>query len=178
MGTEGGVGIVSEKKNSPMKNMLIPDDFIVPDILETDRFRLRMLSVDDVKLDYEAVMSSHKRLRTVFAPDDNWPVDTMTLEDNLRDLQRHQNEFLDRVAFAYTVMNLSETECLGCMYIKRSDKLRFDAGVYLWVRESEYEKGGDEELYSLVKSWIDECWPFEKVAHPGRDISWEEWERL
>jgi len=161
-----------------MTKPFVPDDFVVPDILESDRFRLRMLSIDDVDLDYDAVMSSRKRLRTVFAPDDDWPADNMTLADNFKDLQRHQNEFLERIAFAYTVMNPSETECLGCVYINPIKKASFDACVFLWVRESEMGKGGDEELYSLITTWIEECWPFRQVVYPGRDISWEEFEQL
>lgn len=26
--------------------------------------------------------------------------------------------------------------------------------------------------------WISEKWPFKKVAYPGREISWDEWNRL
>ena len=36
----------------------VPDDFDVPAILETDRLRLRMLTVNDVVKDYDAVVSS------------------------------------------------------------------------------------------------------------------------
>ena len=28
----------------------------------------------------------------------------------------------------------------------------------------------------VYKKWMKEEWPFEKVAYPGRDISWEEYE--
>ena len=40
----------------------LPADFEVPRLLETDRFRLRPISVDDVDTDYEAVMSSRAEL--------------------------------------------------------------------------------------------------------------------
>lgn len=36
----------------------MPSSFEVPDRMETDRFRLRMLSVGDVIADYEAVVES------------------------------------------------------------------------------------------------------------------------
>ena len=38
--------------------LFVPADFQVPPVLETERFRLRMLSVDDVEKDYEAVIES------------------------------------------------------------------------------------------------------------------------
>ena len=43
----------------------VPDEFEVPAVLETDRFRLRMLSVDDVEKDYEAVIESRELLHSM-----------------------------------------------------------------------------------------------------------------
>src|SRR5918995_7495665 len=40
----------------------LPADFEVPTLLETDRFRLRPISVEDLDMDYEAVMSSRQEL--------------------------------------------------------------------------------------------------------------------
>ncbi|MCP4631941.1 MAG: hypothetical protein GY855_03365, partial [candidate division Zixibacteria bacterium] len=107
--------------------MFVPNDFEVPKRLSTDRFLLRMLSASDVVLDYDAVMSSRSQLRHVFAEFDDWPAENMTIEENLDDLQRHEKEFKNREAFAYTVMNLAEDKCLGCLYINPSGKKDFDA---------------------------------------------------
>ncbi|MCT4508096.1 MAG: hypothetical protein N4A48_04930 [Tepidibacter sp.] len=125
-----------------MLNKFVPDNFIVPEKLETEIFRLRMLTTDDVEKDYEAVMSSREHLITLSDEDDEyaWPRKDMTIEENLEDLQRHQSEFLDRTAFTYTVMSLDEKICLGCVYINQSKQKNFDAEVYLWARESEIEK--------------------------------------
>ena len=49
----------------------VPQDFDVPDVLETENFRLRMLSVDDVDKDYEAVMESQEMLLKV--TNGRWP---------------------------------------------------------------------------------------------------------
>jgi len=38
----------------------------------------------------------------------------------------------------------------------------------MWVRKSEFEKGLDPILFKTVKKWIQEKWPFKKVAYPGR----------
>ena len=66
----------------------VPPDFEVPGKLETESFRLRMLSVDDVAKDYEAVMSSANRLRSMFKQWEVWPREGFTIEENLRDLKR------------------------------------------------------------------------------------------
>ncbi len=156
----------------------IPTDFKVPDKFENQRFRLRMLTVNDVVKDYDAVMTSIDHLQGVFGPKSKWPRKELTLEQDLIDLGWHQKEFQRRSSFAYTVMNKDESKCLGCVYINPSSKIDFDAEVYLWVRQSEFDSGLDPVLFDAVKNWIKKEWPFHKVAYPGRDISWIEWESL
>jgi RimJ/RimL family protein N-acetyltransferase len=150
-------------------NRFVPDDFEIPALLETDHFRLRMLSVDDVEKDYEAVIESRKLLHYLF--DGPWPRPGFTLKENLADLERHQQEFLDRKAFAYTVVSLDETKVLGCLYINPCppEVNGPDAAIRMWVRQTEYDKGFDEVLFNTVKDWINSDWPFRKVIYPGRE---------
>jgi len=148
------------------KNQFVPDDFEVPASLETDRFRLRMLSVDDVEKDYEAVIESRELLHTMFGGP--WPRLGFTLEENLSDLERHQQEFLSRKAFAYTVVSLDETKILGCVYINPPETADSDAVVVMWVRQTEYDKRLDEILFNGVRDWISSIWPFRMVSYPGR----------
>lgn len=156
----------------------VPSDFSVPEKLETPEFRLRMLTVNDVVKDYDAVMTSVDHLRGVFGPHSTWPRPDLTLEQDLIDLGWHQKEFQRRSSFAYTVMDPTESTCLGCVYIDPTTKRGYDAEVFLWVRKSEFDKGLDPKLLLAVKEWVAEKWPFKKVAYPGRDIDWEEWEAL
>ncbi|MEL6471544.1 MAG: GNAT family N-acetyltransferase [Cyanobacteria bacterium J06623_4] len=155
---------------------LVPDDFTVPAMLETDRFRLRMLSVNDVVKDYDAVMTSREHLQGVFGPKSNWPSADLSLEQDLIDLGWHQKEFQRRTSFAYTVMSLDESICLGCVYFYPSSAAGYDAQAILWVRQSELASGLDEVLMRTVKDWLAAKWPFERVAFPGREIAWESYE--
>lgn len=84
----------------------LPADFEVPATLDKDRFRLRMLSVNDVVRDYDAVMSSQVHLNGLFGS--GWP-EGLTLEQNLIDLGWHQKEFQRRRSFAYTVVSPDES---------------------------------------------------------------------
>ena len=147
-------------------NRFVPDDFEIPASLETDRFRLRMLSVDDAEKDYEAVIESRELLHAMFGGP--WPRPGFTLEENLADLERHQQEFLSRKAFAYTVVSLDETRVLGCVYIDPPETTNSDAVVVMWVRQIEHDKGLDEILFNTVRNWISSDWPFKKVDYPGR----------
>lgn len=152
-----------------MTGPLVPRDFQVPEVLETDKFRLRMLRVTDIVKDYDAVMTSIDHLQGVFGERSKWPSKDLTLEQDLIDLGWHQKEFQTRSSFAYTVMNLDESQCLGCVYIFPSRSPDFEADVFMWVRKSEFDKGLDPILFKTVKDWITNKWPFKKVRYPGRE---------
>jgi len=156
---------------------LVPDDFRVPDRLDADGFHLRMLTVNDLVKDYDAVMSSEAQLKGSMRPGSKWP-EGLTIEDDLIDLGWHQREFRQRRSFAYTVMSPDESVCLGCCYIYPSDKAGFDAKAFWWVRSSAVADGLDDRLGTAFRKWLRERWPFKRVAFPGRDIAWAEWQRL
>ena len=158
-----------------MSRSFVPVEYEVPDGLDTARFVLRMLSVDIAERDYDAVMTSVEHIRGVFGPLDRWPSPDMTLDQNRADLARHQADFLARRSFAYTVLTPDHNKCLGCVYISPSPNRAYDAAAFMWVRASEKATGLDALLFSSVQRWLQECWPFRKVAFPGRDIPWAKW---
>ncbi len=159
-----------------LKQAFVDVDFVVPEVLETSEFRLRMLTVNDLIKDYDAVMSSVDHLQSVW-PDSGWP-EGLTLEEDLIDLGWHQKEFLNRTSFAYTLVTLDEETVSGCVYINPTRAEGYDAEVYLWVRASELESGLDARLFDTVKRWLAEDWSFENPAFPGREIDWNKWDSL
>ena len=154
----------------------VPKDFVIPKSLKSNLFLLEVLSPEVAEIDYDAVMSSRVRLRSVFGKSTEWPSDNLSLEDNINDLEKHKKEFEERVAFAYTVLDLSRENCLGCVYIDPGKKSNFDCEIYLWVRDSHINL--DSELYNTVKFWIESNWPFKQIVFPGREISWDKWNEL
>ncbi|MGD2031228.1 MAG: GNAT family N-acetyltransferase [Gammaproteobacteria bacterium] len=154
----------------------VPKGFKVPEKLETDEFRLRMLTVNDVVKDFDAVTTSVEHLRNIW-PGGTWP-EGLTLEQNLIDLGWHQKEFQTRRSFAYTVVSLSETTVKGCVYIEPTRKSGYDAEIYLWARQSELPNGLESRLYDAVKKWVVREWPFDNAAFPGRSIDWESWSKM
>jgi hypothetical protein len=155
---------------------LVPPDFSVPLRLQADGFHLRMLTVNDLVKDYDAVMSSAAHLKTAMGPGRTWP-DGLTLEDDLIDLGWHQREFRLRRSFCYTVMSPDEAICLGACYIYPSEKAGYDAKAFWWVRTSALAEGYDERLGEAFRRWLSTSWPFRRVAFPGRDISWSDWNK-
>ena len=161
---------------SRSKRPFVPTKFVVPNEFATANFTLRMLSIDDVEKDFEAVTSSAARVSKVW-PDSGWPAG-LTLRQNLIDLGWHEKEFQNRSSFAYTMVAPDESQVLGCVYFYPTDKAEYDTEVFLWVRESEAATDLDEELFVAVQRWLATDWPFENPSYPGRTISWEQWGSL
>lgn len=150
----------------------IDKNFEAPVALEMAEFRLRMLTVNDLVKDYDAVMMSRDDIVGVFGPDDDWPRQDLSLEQDLIDLGWHQKEFQNGTSFAYTVVSLDESQCLGCVYINPTECREADAMVILWSRSN---SGIESALYETVRNWIDFDWPFRHVVYPGRELSWQDW---
>lgn len=155
-----------------MKN-LVPDSFRVPEKLITDKFAVRKLCASDVYLDYIAVMSSIDTIRK-YRPG-SWPSKDLTFEDDLIDLCWHQREFEHRSSFAYTVMNIDETKCLGCVYFYppgtrgRAPK-DSDVDVSMWVTSDADKKNLYHVLFTVIDQWIKTEWPFKHVHYTSKTI--------
>lgn len=148
--------------------MFVPSGFHVPAGLEHPRFRLRMLATSDAEADYEAVMASQARLRR--GSPHGWPREGFTLAENRDDLARHEREFRERIAFAYTVVAPDESLVLGCVYInppragEASEDGKAEANVYLWVRD-EHHPELTRILFDAVDAWLREQWPFDRIRY-------------
>jgi hypothetical protein len=134
---------------------LVPDDFEVPDVLEQERFRLRMLTVDDVVKDFDAICDR------VDHQGNPKPPFVETVAENLIDLGWHQREFGLRRSFAYTIVAPDESRVIGCAYIDPSDT--HDARVWMWVRRDAYADGLDPVVEAALREWLERDWPFERV---------------
>jgi|TARA_B110000914_G_scaffold128957_1_gene112677 hypothetical protein len=151
----------------------LPNNFIVPEKYETSDFHFTVLEPSLTKIDYEAVMSSQERLRQVFRLNDSWPAKEMTIDENTKDLIRHESEFRMKKAFAYSVYREKKNNYIGCVYINPTSKKNYSCEVYLWVKDSRIEL--DEKLLQQTKEWLEKYWNLKSVAYPGRDIPWSIW---
>ena len=158
-----------------MKNgeINLPSNFNAPENYKTDEFYFAVLEQSITEIDYQAVMSSRKNLRKIFSANDAWPSDSMTIEENTQDLIRHESEFRQKKAFAYSVFTTNKNEYIGCVYINPTIKNDFDCEVYLWVKDS--RSALDQKLFQEIKKWLLGYWNLNAVAFPGRDISWNDW---
>jgi len=154
--------------------LFVPDDFAVPGGLIAGEFRLAPLGPQHNEADYAAWMASIDHIRaTPGFPDGNWPHE-MSLDDNLRDLERHAQDFAGRRGFTYTVLSTSTGDVIGCVYIypprgqspggEGADEQR--AAASSWVRADRAEL--DPVLYRAVRAWLERDWPFDSIEYAPR----------
>jgi len=151
----------------------VPDEFLYPTELETENFFIRPIRGSDAEMDYPAVMSSISHIRSTMGSH-SWPSEELTLDEDRRDLERHTGEMERGEAFVYTVMNRTQTEILGCIYIFTSRLDLMDAEISMWTTLEAYENGLDAILFEEVQDWISTEWPFSEVVYPGRTIPFQE----
>jgi hypothetical protein len=140
--------------------------------LITDTFVLRPITAADAELDHAAVMESREYLRTW--EQSTWPVDGFTVAANREDLASLEQRHTAGTAYTYTVLDPTQTECLGCVYIVppdvpflakaqitpvAEDRWRdVDAAVYFWVRRSQLAAQTDRALLGALRSWLADEW--------------------
>ena len=143
----------------------VPADFSVPDQATLGELRLVPLGPEHNAADYAAWTSSIDHIRaTPGFPDGRWPT-LMSLSENLRDLERHANDYRLRRGFTYTVLD-REGEVVGCVYIYPSKHEDVDAHVQSWVRADRGDL--DRPLYQAVSAWLTNDWPFRTFEYSER----------
>ena len=143
----------------------VPPDFDPPLGLSTPEFVLEPLGPQHNERDYHAWTSSIEHVHaTPGCPDGSWPHE-MTAEENRRDLERHQRDFVERKGFTYTVLDPADGDVIGCAYVY---PLKDEAGaeVSSWVRADHADL--DTAIADAVAAWLEAAWPFERVRYQGR----------
>jgi len=144
----------------------VPEGFNVPTQLETDDFVLEPLGPQHNQSDYAAWSSSREHIHaTPGWEKSSWP-DDRDLDANLRDLERHADDFRNRGGFTYTVLDPAQRDVIGCVYIYPPRDSEDDALVQSWVRADRGEL--DAKLWRAVSDWIAADWPFTTVDYAAR----------
>jgi hypothetical protein len=146
----------------------VPAGFDPPVSLVTDEFRLEPLGPQHNEADHAAWMSSIEHIRsTAGFQGSSWPPpEGMTLEENLSDLQRHAADFTRRTGFTFTVLDPSDGDVIGCVYLYPSAADEWDVTVRSWVRAD--RSGLDVPMADAVAGWLAADWPWERVDRRGR----------
>lgn len=158
----------------------LPHGFTPPARLDLPTgHHLRPIRATDVDIDMVAVMGSQERLFGLFGGVWGWPPATMTREQDLEDLEYHEEEMRNRSSYNYAVLDADETHLLGCVYVDPPDKIvDADAEILWWVVDDAVGTDLERTLADTIPRWIAEEWPFDRPVHVGRDLSFAEWTAL
>ena len=129
-------------------------------------------------IDYPAVMGSRERLWSIFGEPHGWPAESLTYDDDLADLIRHEVEMVENRSFNYALLDHDESYLAGCVYIDPPERAGADADISFWVVDSLVGTAVAASLERVVPQWIKEAWPFSRPRIIGSDLTWEEWLRL
>lgn len=157
----------------------LPDGFDHPLLVPVPPdHHLRPIRATDVDIDYPAVMSSQERLWSIFGEPHGWPPASLTHEEDLADLLRHEAEMEDNLSFNYALLDRGEHHLAGCVYIDPPERTGADADISFWVVDELVNTSVPASLEAVLRRWIRESWPFDRPRFIGSDLSWEEWLRL
>lgn len=106
-------------------------------------------------------MGSRAHLWSRYGEAWGWPPADMTFEEDREDLARHEREIEAHESFNYAVLDESEAELLGCVYIDPPEEPGADAEVSWWVVAGAVGSELEAALDAFVPRWVTEDWPFE-----------------
>ncbi|WP_225752765.1 GNAT family N-acetyltransferase [Actinotalea sp. Marseille-Q4924] len=158
----------------------LPDDFEPPARLDlATGHHLRPIRAADVDIDMVAVMGSQERLFSLFGPVWGWPPATMTREQDLEDLEYHEDEMRKRSSYNYAVLDAEETQLLGCVYVDPPDTVPgADAEIAWWVVDDAVGTDLERTLAEDLPRWVADSWPFRTPTIIGRDLTFAQWAAL
>jgi len=145
----------------------VPKDFYHP------QFCFQILHPDYVEMDFEALMSSKDFLRRWSQSD--WPSDDFSLEENFKDLDWHYDEQTNKIAFTYTILDSTQSKCLGCLYIRPINSLlKYQTKGYkgldgfthycsYWVIDTIRGTELDHTILRNLQNWLTSTWKFPGV---------------
>ena len=150
---------------APPSPPFVPVDFIAPTTFAGPGFYLEPLAAKHNERDHEAWSSSMEHIhKTPGMEGRDWPHD-MTLAENLADMEMHWNEFHQRTAFTYSILD-KDDQVIGCVYIYPDTETDADAHVRSWVRQSRAEM--DRVVWQSISEWLLTEWPFTKLRYKER----------
>jgi len=156
-----------------------PEDKEVPEELIFDKIKVRQLKSTDNELDYLAVIESG------FRPE-GFPK-----EENLEQIARHERDHNDKKEFAFTIMDVDETICYGCIFVKpltpflkfaffndrvieKLELLETDPSISFWITPRGWEINLYEKLIKELITWFEKEWPYEQLYFLGMRPSQKE----
>lgn len=144
----------------------------VPHGLRREAFVATPLTTAHVGLDYGAYVASPEVIRAHSAG--RWPVDGFTVDDDRNQVAMHHAAHQAHLAFTFILLDPSESESLGCLYLNPLHAYLSRAGadpelqgtfpsasaiVTFWIRQDRQATGLAKAVAEDVNTWLLTAWP-------------------
>jgi hypothetical protein len=158
-----------------IKKLQLPLDFTAPTRLAYEDIVIRAITRVDLEDDVAGINASVALINETRGG--GWPTEPVTEEYDFVDLVWHELEFRDGTSFAYVVRD-DHGGYLGCCYLcpmGRRTPLsaalsHYDVDVSWWVTPGAYDRGFYEKLYTALRHWLAEEFPFTAVYYSNVQI--------
>jgi hypothetical protein len=160
---------------SLIKKFSLPSGFQAPEKLTFEELVARPLTKEDLEDDLKAVNSSVDVIRKTRGG--SWPAGPLDKSFDFLDLAWHEREFRDSASFAYVIYDI-KGDYVGCFYLYpigvrtelMEERMRYDVDASWWVTAKAYEHGYYQKLYSALKQWLANEFPFTQVYYSNEEI--------
>lgn len=159
----------------------VPPDFKVPETVDTEKFHLHPLRLQDALEDYRAIMDDYPDHVRNFRKDPDLSREHIySIYMNMRELGWHEVEFLRRSSFTYVIRGKdpNKPSYRGCIYVYPCAKVDYDVEIYLWVTRVQPDDGLEAHVIEWTREWIIEQWPFSKPLIVYHEVGWDDYEKL
>jgi hypothetical protein len=158
-----------------IKKLQLPPDFTAPTRLAYEDIEIRAITRADLEDDVAGINASVALINETRGG--GWPTGPVTEEYNYVDLVWHELEFRDGTSFAYVVRD-DHGVYLGCCYLYPMGRRtplsaalsHYDIDVSWWVTPEAYDRGFYEKLYTALRHWLAEQFPFAAVYYSNVQI--------
>ena len=158
-----------------VRKLVLPSGYEAPRHLTFDDIRITAISREHLREDVDGINASLDLIRRTRGG--GWPTEPVSEDTNFVDLVWHELEFRDGTSFTY-VVHAADGEYLGCCYLypmgRRTDLtealLAHDVDVSWWVTPSAYARGYYTKLYTALRGWVRDAFPFENAYYSNVEI--------
>jgi hypothetical protein len=158
-----------------IRRLEVPAGYAPPVTLTYQGVTARAISRADLVADVQGINASIDIIRRTRGGD--WPSGPVSEEFNFVDLVWHELEFRERYSFAYAVYDAGN-RYVGCCYFYPMGRrtpldealAQHDVDVSWWVTPDAYQRGDYARLYTALRHWIADAFPFKNPYFSNREI--------
>lgn len=149
-------------------------EWVVPEYAEGNSVIIRPIKGSDTGRFFHSYMTSQKWLYERLGW--SWPSEKSTSKQNKTMVNYHLEQAKERTAFTYLVIDKEDKSIIGAVYMVPVSASRqerngissnaHNAEVSWWLLESAIDDNLHNDVFVLLKNWLEASWPWRQVLFP------------